>query len=290
VANGRVTIPPGSRHGANRRRAGEDLSRGQLVLSAGRRLRPVDLGLAASLGATRLAVRRALKVALFSTGDELGEPGVSLPPGAIYDANRFSLAGLLARQGAEVTDLGILPDRREAIAEALGEAARSHDLLLTSGGVSAGEEDHVKAAVEGQGRLHFWRLAIKPGRPLALGQVGRAVFVGLPGNPAAVVVTFAALVRPLLALLAGAELKPPLTFAVASAFAHRKKPERQEWLRVSLKPAPGGGWLAERFAREGSGILSSLAQTDGFAILEESVTAVAPGDALRFLPYSEVAA
>jgi molybdopterin molybdotransferase len=229
-------------------------------------------------------------VALFSTGDELGEPGATLPPGGIYDANRFSLAGLLARQGAAVTDLGILPDRRDAIAGALADAARSHDLLLTSGGVSVGEEDHVKAAVESQGRLHFWRLAIKPGKPLALGQIGDAVFVGLPGNPAAVVVTFAALVRPLLALLAGAALKPPLTFAVASGFAHRKKPERQEWLRVSLRPAPEGGWLAERFPREGSGILSSLAATDGFAILPEEVTAVAPGDALRFLPYSEVAA
>jgi molybdopterin molybdotransferase len=220
----------------------------------------------------------------------LGEPGSTLPPGKIYDANRFSLAGLLARQGASVTDLGILPDRRDAIATALRDVARSHDLLLTSGGVSGGEEDHVKAAVECLGRLHFWRLAIKPGKPLALGQVGDTIFVGLPGNPAAVVVTFTALVRPLLALLAGAELKAPLTFAVASAFAHSKKPDRQEWLRVSLRPAPAGGWLAERFAREGSGILSSLAQTDGFAILEESVTAVAPGDALRFLPYSEVAA
>jgi molybdopterin molybdotransferase len=229
-------------------------------------------------------------VALFSTGDELGEPGAALPPGAIYDANRFSLAGLLARQGAAVTDLGILPDRRSAIAEALGEAARSHDLLLTSGGVSVGEEDHVKAAVQDQGRLHLWRLAIKPGKPLALGQVGRAVFVGLPGNPAAVVVTFVALVRPLLALLAGADLKPPLTFLVESGFAHRKKPERQEWLRVSLRPAPACGWVAERFERGGSGILSSLVQTDGFAILEESVTAVARGDLLPFLPYSEVAA
>jgi molybdopterin molybdotransferase len=290
VAEGEVAIPPGVRRGANCRRAGEDLRRGHLALPAGRRLRPVDLGLAASLGLTSLNVRRPLTVALFSTGDELGEPGTALPRGAIYDANRFSLAGLLARQGAAVTDLGILPDRQDAIAAALGEAARSHDLLLTSGGVSVGEEDHVKAAVEEQGRLHLWRLAIKPGRPVALGQVGRAVFVGLPGNPAAVVVTFVALVRPLLALLAGVELKPPLTFAVESAFAHRKKPERQEWLRVSLKPAPAGGWLAERFERGGSGILSSLALTDGFAILEESVTAVAPGDALRFLPYSEVAA
>jgi molybdopterin molybdotransferase len=290
VADGRVTLPSGIRRGANCRRAGEDLRRGELALPAGRRLRPVDLGLAASLGATTLAVRRPLKVALFSTGDELGEPGATLPPGGIYDANRFSLAGLLARQGAAVTDLGILPDRRDAIAGALADAARSHDLLLTSGGVSVGEEDHVKAAVESQGRLHFWRLAIKPGKPLALGQIGDAVFVGLPGNPAAVVVTFAALVRPLLALLAGATLKPPLTFAVASGFAHRKKPERQEWLRVSLRPAPQGGWLAERFPREGSGILSSLAATDGFAILPEEVTAVAPGDALRFLPYSEVAA
>jgi len=286
----RVTIRAGRRRGSHYRLAGEDLRRGATALSAGRRLRPVDLGLAASLGATELPVRRPLAVALFSTGDELGEPGGALPPGGRYDANRFALAGLLARQGVRVSDLGILPDRRDAIASALAAAAPAHDLLLTSGGVSVGDEDHVKAAVESLGRLHFWSLAIKPGRPVALGQVGRTAFVGLPGNPAAVVVTFVALVQPLLALLAGAIPTPPLSFAVASGFAHQKKPGRQEWLRVALRPRTGGGWQAERFAREGSGLLSSLSATDGFAILAEEVTAVAPGDSLRFLPYSEVAA
>ncbi|HKY95654.1 MAG TPA: molybdopterin molybdotransferase MoeA, partial [Kiloniellales bacterium] len=252
-------------------------------------LRPVDIGLAASLGATSLMVRRPLRVALFSTGDELAEPSGALPPGGRYDANRFTLAALLRRQGAEVSDLGILPDQREAIATALAAAAGSHDLLLTSGGVSVGEEDHVKAAVESHGRLHFWSLAIKPGRPVALGQVGRTAFVGLPGNPAAAVVTFVALVRPLLALLTGASPSPPLSFTVTSGFAHRKKPGRQEWVRVALIPGDGG-WRAEPFPRAGSGLLSSLAATDGFAILSEDCLSVSPGDALRFLPYSEVAA
>jgi molybdopterin molybdotransferase len=285
----RVTIAPGARRGANYRRAGEDLKQGEVALAAGRRLRPVDVGLAASLGATALKVRRPLRVALFSTGDELAEPGGTLPPAGRYDANRFALAALLARQGALVSDLGILGDRRDAIAAALGEAARGHDLLLTSGGVSVGEEDHVKAAVESQGRLHFWSLAIKPGRPVALGQVGRTAFVGLPGNPAAAVVTFVALVRPLLALLSGAAATAPFSYAVESGFAHRKKPGRQEWLRVTLEAA-ADGWRARRFPREGSGLLSSLVATDGFAILEEETTEVAPGDRLRFLPYSEVAA
>ena len=285
----RVIIAPGVRRGANYRRAGEDLQRGDVALGAGRRLRPVDIGLAASLGATVLQVRRPLRVALFSTGDELADPGDLLPPTGRYDSNRFALAALLARQGADVTDLGILRDRKDDIAQALREAAPAHDLILTSGGVSVGEEDHVKAAVESSGRLHFWSLAIKPGRPVALGQVGRTAFVGLPGNSAAAVVTFVALVRPLLALLSGATLGAPLSYPVTSGFAHRKKAGRQEWLRVSLAQA-AQGWRAERFPREGSGLLSSLSATDGFAILDEDTTAVAPGDLLRFLPYTEVAA
>jgi len=287
---GGVAIAPGRRQGSHYRRAGEALRRGERALAAGRRLRPADIGLAASLGITALRVRRPLRVALFSTGDELGEPGGPLPASGRFDANRFTLAALLARQGAAVSDLGIVGDDRPRIAAALAEAARSHDLLLTSGGVSVGEEDHVKAAVERQGRLHFWSLAIKPGRPVALGQVGRVAFVGLPGNPAAAVVTFVALVRPLLALLSGGRVEPPRSFPVTSGFAHRKKPGRQEWLRVSLRPGADGGWQAERFPREGSGLLSSLAATDGFAILSEDTTEVAPGDRLGFLPYSEVEA
>jgi len=290
VEGDRVVLRPGLKPGANRRLAGEDIQAGATVLAAGRRLRPVDLGLAASLGLTRLAVRRPLRAALFSTGDEIAEPGGALPAGALYDANRFSVAALLRAQGVAVTDLGILPDRRDAIADALARAACEHDLIVTSGGVSEGEEDHVKGAVTGQGQLHLWRLAIKPGRPVALGQVRRTAFVGLPGNPAAAVVTFVALVRPLLQLLAGETPREPLAFPVEASFAYRKKADRQEWLRVFLQRADDGRWLARKFPREGAGILSSLSETDGFAPLAEAVTEVRPGDRLDFIPYSEVLA
>jgi len=169
--NGVVTIGPGIARGANRRRAGEDLAKGTVALAAGTRLRPQDIGLAASLGATDLAVRTKLRVALFSTGDEIAEPGRSLEPGRIYDSNRYTLAALLTQLGLVVSDLGILPDRREAVTAALVDAAGDHDAIVTSGGVSVGDEDHVKAAVAAHGRIHLWRLAIKPGRPVALGQI-----------------------------------------------------------------------------------------------------------------------
>ena len=294
VEGDQVVLRPGLKPGANRRRAGEDIQAGATVLAAGRRLRPVDVGLAASLGLTQLAVRQPLRAALFSTGDEIAEPGRPLPAGALYDANRFSVAALLRAQGVAVTDLGILPDRRDAIATALAGAAAAHDLIVTTGGVSEGEEDHVKAAVTGPdgraGQLHLWRLAIKPGRPVALGQVDRTAFVGLPGNPAAAVVTFVALVRPLLQLLAGETPREPLAFPVEAAFAYRKKPDRQEWLRVFLERAADGRWQARKFPREGAGILTSLSETDGFAPLAETVTDVRPGDRLDFIPYSEVLA
>src|SRR3546814_157476 len=182
-----VIIRPGIKRGANRRLGGEDIRAGRTILEAGTRLRPQDIGLAASIGLTALPVSQPLRVALFSTGDELVEPGMPLEPGTIHDSNRYTLAAMLAQMGAAVTDLGILPDRREVVRLSLAVAAQEHDLLITSGGVSVGEEDHVKAAVEALGNLHFWRLAIKPGRPVAFGQImseGRPVpFIGLPGNP-----------------------------------------------------------------------------------------------------------
>lgn len=290
AAGDHVLVPAGLRPGANRRFAGEDLAAGAIALPAGRRLRPVDLGLAASLGVARLALRRPLTAALFSTGDEIVEPGSARESGRLYDANRYALAALLRAQGVAVTDLGILPDRAAAIAEALAAAAPAHDLLVTSGGVSDGEEDHLQAVLGRLGRRHLWRLAIKPGRPITLGQVGPAVFVGLPGNPAAAVVTFIALVRPLLQRLAGEIPRPPLTLPAEADFTHRKKAGRQEWLRVSLARAPDGRWLAQKFPRDGSGILSSLSATDGLAPLAEATTEVRPGDRLEVIPYSEVLA
>ncbi len=283
LGDGTVTLRPGLKRGANARAAGEDVARGSVALPAGRVLRPQDIGLAASLGLTSLPLRQALRVAVFSTGDELAEPGGERAPQAIYDSNRFTLQGLLAKLGCAVTDLGILRDSRDAIGAALAAAAPSHDLILTSGGVSTGEEDHVKAAVEAHGSLHFWRLAIKPGRPVALGQVGNTPFVGLPGNPVAVMVTFLRLVRPLVRRLQGAEPEAVPAFPVRAAFAYRKKKDRREYVRARLVRATDGTWEAHKSGREGAGILSSLVEADGLVELGEEVTRVAPGDTIDYL-------
>lgn len=280
----RVILRPGLKRGANARAAGEDVARGSLALPAGRRLRPQEIGLAASLGLTALPVRTPLRVAIFSTGDELAEPGGERPPQAIYDSNRFTLAALLARMGCRVTDLGILRDSRDGIAAALAAAAPGHDLILTSGGVSTGEEDHVKAAVEAQGRLHVWRVGIKPGRPVALGQVGETAFAGLPGNPVAVMVTFLCLVRPLVQQLQGAEPLDPPRFMVRSGFDYKKKKDRREYVRVRLHTAADGTLEAVKFPREGAGILSSMVAADALVELPEDCTRVAPGDPLSCLP------
>ena len=284
-----VRIAPGIGKGANRRFAGEDVEKGATVLSAGRRLRPQDLGLAASVGLADLPVRARLRAALFSTGNELREPGAAAGAGAVYDANRFALAGLLEQLGCAVTDLGILPDDRAAITGALAGAAAAHDLVLTSGGVSVGDEDHVRAAVESLGRIHFWRLAIKPGRPVALGQVGRTPFVGLPGNPVAVMVTFLRFARPLIDRLSGAKVHVPRLFPVRAGFDHRKKPDRREWVRATLEPC-ADGWTARKFARQGAGILSSMTAASGLVELPEDATDIRAGMTVDFLPFSELGA
>jgi molybdopterin molybdotransferase len=286
--DGTVRLPPGLRAGANRRRAGEDVKAGAVAIPAGARLRPQELGLAAALGHTDLPVYCRLRVALLSTGDELGEPGTPLAPGAIYDANRHALRALLQGLGCRVTDLGILRDRFALIRDALAAAAQSHDLVLSSGGMSTGDEDHVKAAVEALGQLHFWRLAIKPGRPVALGQIGRTPFMGLPGNPVAVMVTFLTLARPLILRLAGASMAEPLSFRIAAGFEYRKKEGRREYIRARLVPGPAGETIAEKFPRDGAGILSSMVQSDGLVVLGEGVTRVGRGDPVDFLPFSEV--
>ncbi len=289
IEGGQVVIRPGIKRGANRRRAGEDVREGAVALKRGRRLRPQDVGMAAALGRTALKVRRPLRVALFSTGDELREPGRKLGVGAIYDSNRYTLMSLLGGLGCEVTDLGILKDRFAVVSNALKKAARGHDLIVTSGGVSVGDEDHVKAAVEALGRLHVWRLAIKPGRPAALGQVGRVPFLGLPGNPVAVMVTFYGLARALVQLLSGAEPEPPRRFKVRAGFEHKKKPERREFLRARLERDGDGVLVARRFPRDGAGILSSMVESDGLVELPEDLTLLAAGSMVDFLPFSEVA-
>jgi molybdopterin molybdotransferase len=286
---GLVRLKPGIKQGANRRHAGEDVREGAVALAAGRRLGPPDLGLAAALGFRELTVFRPLRVALLSTGDEICDPGALLPPGAVYDANRFMLAALLTGLGCAVTDFGIRPDREAVLADTLAMASADHDLIVTSGGVSTGEEDHVKSAIERRGSLHFWRLAIKPGRPVALGQIGAIPLIGLPGNPVAVVVTFLVLARPLILKLSGAAPSAPSLFRVRAGFAYRKKPGRREYLRASLT-REGDIVTATRYPSDGAGILSSVVQSEGLVILDETTSDLALGTMVDFLPFSEVIA
>jgi molybdopterin molybdotransferase len=291
-ADGEVHVKPGIKRGANRRCAGEDVTKGSIALRAGRRLKAADLGLAAALGHDTLPVYRPLRGALLSTGDEVCEPGATLGPGKIYDANRAMLAALLRGLGVAVDDLGICPDRADTLANRLEEISAGRDLIVTSGGVSTGDEDHVRAAIERLGRLDFWRLAIKPGRPVALGRVRGVPLIGLPGNPVAAALTFAILARPLILRLAGAAVAPPLTFPVQAGFAYRKKAGRREYLRASIERANmehgGSAAIARRFPRDGAGVLSSIVQSDGFAILDETVTELTPGTIIEFLPFTEV--
>ena len=287
LADGKVTLKPGIKKGANRRHAGEDVAKGAVALAAGRRLEPAALGLAAALGHDRLRVYEPLRVALLSTGDEVCEPGMPLPPGAIYDANRIMLASLLRSLGCRVSDLGIRPDREAALADTLANSAAEHDLIVTSGGVSTGEEDHVRAAIERLGRLDFWRLAIKPGRPVALGQVKGVPLIGLPGNPVAAALTFAILGRPLILRLAGAVAEEPAQFRVRAEFAYKKRPGRREYVRASLK-RDGDAITAHKYPKDGAGILSSIVGTDGFVIIDEATDGLVPGVMVDFLPYAEI--
>src|ERR1700676_5769395 len=246
VDDGAVVVPPGLKLGANRRLAGEDMRAGAVALPAGRRLAVQHVALAAALGLTALKVRRRVRVALFSTGDEIVEPGSPLPRAALYDSNRYLLAGLLAHFDADVTDLGVLSDAPEHCACALRAAAADHDLVLTSGGVSTGEADYVRIAVESIGRIVFWRVAIKPGRPVAMGVIPGsnsgegAAFVGLPGNPVAVFVTFVRVVRPLLLRLAGALPEPLVAMPARATFSYKKRKGRREYVRVALRVAADG--------------------------------------------------
>jgi molybdopterin molybdotransferase len=289
---GFVVVPAGLKAGANRRLAGEDVRKGAQLLPAGRRLTAQDVALAAAVGLMQLTVRRRVRVTLFSTGDEIVEPGGPRPAAALYDANRYLLAGMLERLGADVTDLGILKDDPATLAQAIAAAAPGHDLVLTSGGVSTGEADHVRDAVEKVGRLVFWRVAIKPGRPVAMGVIpgtkpgSGAAFVGLPGNPVAVFVTFARVVRPLLLRLAGAAPEALTPLPVRFAFAYKKKKGRREYVRVALRAGADGAIEAFKHPQEGAGVITSLTETDGLAELPEDATTVEPGSTVGFLSYA----
>ena len=266
------------------RRAGEDVTRGAVVLARGQRLGPADIGLAANIGLDRLQVARRPRVALFSTGDELVMPGAVPPeqmkPGTIYNSNRYFLRSLLQRLGCELTDLGVVPDRRDATVDALRGAATDHDLILTSGGVSVGEEDHIKPAVESLGRLDFWQIAMKPGKPFAYGKVGNAHFIGLPGNPVSSFVTFVLLVRPFVLKLQGATALAP--HGVTAHFDWRGD-KRREFLRVR-RNADGG---LDLFPNQSSGVLTSASWADGL-VDNPAGRAIARGDAVRFIALAEL--
>ena len=269
------------------RRRGEDVQLGAEVLAAGLRITPQAMGLAASVGASRLTVRRRPRVALFSTGDELVMPGESLKPGAIYNSNRFTLRGLLLAAGCTVTDLGIVPDRLDATRAALRTAAAGNDLILTSGGVSVGEEDHIKPAVQAEGWLEAWQVAIKPGKPLAFGAVKRdggqseALFMGLPGNPVSSFVTFLLAVAPLLRVLQGCSAAMPNSLQVRADFDWPRPDKRREFLRARFN-AQGG---VELFPNQSSGVLTSAVWADGLIDLP-SGQVVQRGDVVRLLPLS----
>ena len=271
------------------RRAGEDVARGAVVLRAGQRLGPAELGLAASIGMAELPVLRRVSVALFSTGDELVMPGAVPPadmaPGAIYNSNRFFLSSLLRRLGCEVSDLGIVPDRLEATVQALREASAGHDVILTSGGVSVGEEDHIKPAVQSLGSLDLWQIAIKPGKPFAHGRVGAAHFIGLPGNPVASYVTFLLLVRPFLLRLQGAGDVAHHSVAMRADFDWPRADKRQEFLRVR-RNAQGG---LDLFANQSSGVLTSTVWGDGLVDNPPGQT-IRAGDTVRYIAFSELLA
>jgi len=269
------------------RRAGEDVTRSSVVLARGTRLSPAGLGMAASVGQRDLQVLRRARVALFSTGDELVMPGDVAPAdmraGAIYNSNRFFLRAMLQRLGCTVTDFGIVPDRRDATVDALREAARQHDLILTSGGVSVGEEDHIRPAVQSLGALDLWQIAIKPGKPFAYGQVGAAHFIGLPGNPVSSFVTFVLLVRPFLLRLQGVHDVAPVTVSARADFDWPRADQRREFLRVR-RNAHGG---LDLFPNQSSGVLTSAVWGDGLVDNPPGQTVVR-GDTVRFIALSDL--
>ncbi|MGF6114809.1 molybdopterin molybdotransferase [Janthinobacterium lividum] len=284
LLDGVVTVSHVPQAGEWVRRQGEDIRAGGEILGAGRRLRSQEMGLAASVGLAQLPVLRKLRVAVFFTGDELAMPGEALAPGAVYNSNRFTLRGLLENLGCEITDLGIVPDSLEATKAVLRQAAQGNDLIITSGGVSVGEEDHIKPAVEAEGRLNMWQIAVKPGKPLAFGEVQDAFFIGLPGNPVSSFVTFLLFVRPFILRLQGvAGNLAPRSYKLPAAFERLKADKRNEFLRAKVNEE---GEL-ELFANQSSGVLTSTVWGDGLIDCPPGLS-IARGDMLRFIPFNEL--
>jgi molybdopterin molybdotransferase len=282
-----VAIPPGLRRGANVRMAGEDVAAGATVLTAGTVLRPQDLAALASLGIAEVDCFARLRVAIVSTGDEVVRPGTALAEGQVYDANAPMLASLITNAGAVATDLGVLPDDLRHVKAQLSEAAGRFDVIITSGGASRGEEDHLVAALDALGKRHLWQLAIKPGRPMSFGQIGDCVVLGLPGNPVAVLVCFLLYAWPLLRRMGGGDWHEPRRFPLPALFAFPgRKIGRREFWRGILKETPTG-LAVDKFARDGSGLISGLRQADGLIDIPEDVIEVNPGDQVAFIPFSE---
>jgi len=280
-----VVIPPGQARGKNIRHAGEDLARGVVALRAGKRIGAAELGVIASLGVAEVEVKRRLRVAYFSTGDELASIGQTLVPGQIYDSNRYTLFGLLSRLGVDIIDKGVVPDRPEQLEQTLNEAATQADAIITSGGVSVGEADFVKEILAKSGEVKFWKVNVKPGRPMAFGRVGKAWLFGLPGNPVSVMVSFSQFARPALLKLAGGDVSPlPLEVKVRAACSIRKPHGRREYQRGVLC-AVDGQWEVRTTDNQGSGVLRSMTEANCFIVLPEDCASVSPGDIVSVQPF-----
>jgi molybdopterin molybdotransferase len=282
---GQVVIQEQVRAGQNIRRAGEDIARGSVILSAGHQIRPQDMGLLASVGSAAFRVKRRLKVAVFFTGDEIVTPGEPLAAGQIYNSNRYTLNGLLAASGCELIDLGIVPDSLDATMQVLKQAASDADLVMTSGGVSVGEEDYVRIALEQLGELMLWRIAMKPGKPVAFGRVNDALFIGLPGNPVSVFTTFLIFARPLIRKLQGCTQLIPASLKIKANFDWPAV-DREEYLRVRLTTI-GGDTVLERYPHQGSGVLSSASWADGLVKVPIG-REIQPGDPVEYIPFQGV--
>ncbi len=283
-----LTISETVKPGDNIRRAGEDILQGETILEKGTKLSPQQLGLAASVGVAELEVYRRLKVAILSSGDELVMPGGELGPGQIYNSNQFSLAGLLQRMGCEVIQLGMVEDTLEATCEALRRGAEAADLILASGGVSVGEEDHVKPAVERLGSLDMWKVAVRPGKPIAYGHVSGTPFLGAPGNPVSIFITFTMFSRPFILRMQGVEGDiTPLSYRVNAGFDKAGTDPRCEYARARIVRDEQGRSVAKLYTNNSSGVLNSMAWADGFVVLPV-MTEISPGDSIEFIPFSEL--
>jgi len=283
-----VSIPHGTAMTGNYRRHGDDVRAGSVVIAAGRRLRPKDVAVAAALGDRELTVFKQLSVALFSTGDEIREPGAKLEIGEIWDTNRWLLRGLIGSVGCRTTDLGILADDAREIERALSAAAHDHDLLVTSGGVSVGPEDHVSAVIRRRGTLDIWRMAITPGRPVGLGDIDTCPILALPGNTVPAIVMFVAFGRSLVLRLAGARVETPESFRLQARFAREKPAGRRDYLFGMVETPADGPSVVVPIARQGAAMFSKIAQTQGFIVLDEDREEVRPGDVVEFIPLPSI--